>query len=67
MGGVQNIVAPQGTAFTDQHARILKRYADEAVLCFDSDEAGQKAAVRSLRSFARLWDRGARGGAAGKR
>jgi DNA primase len=48
MGGVQNIVAPQGTAFTDQHARILKRYADEAVLCFDSDEAGQNAIVRSL-------------------
>lgn len=48
MGGVQNIIAPQGTAFTEQHARILKRYADEAVLCFDSDEAGQKAAVRSL-------------------
>jgi len=45
---VQNIVAPQGTAFTDQHARILKRYADEAVLCFDSDEAGQNAIVRSL-------------------
>jgi DNA primase len=48
MGGVQNIVAPQGTAFTDQHARILKRYVNEAVLCFDSDEAGQNAAVRSL-------------------
>jgi DNA primase len=48
MGGVQNIVAPQGTAFTDQHARILKRYADEAVLCFDSDAAGQNAIVRSL-------------------
>ena len=46
--GVQNIVAPQGTAFTDQHARILKRYVNEVVLCFDSDEAGQKAAVRSL-------------------
>ncbi|HEU5396427.1 MAG TPA: DNA primase [Verrucomicrobiae bacterium] len=46
--GVQNIVAPQGTAFTDQHARILKRYAEEVVLCFDSDEAGQNAAVRSL-------------------
>ncbi len=46
--GVQNIVAPQGTAFTDQHARILKRYGDEVVLCFDSDEAGQNAAVRSL-------------------
>jgi len=48
MGGVQNVVAPQGTAFTDQHARILKRYVNEVVLCFDSDEAGQNAAVRSL-------------------
>lgn len=48
MAGVQNIVAPQGTAFTDQHARILKRYVDEVVLCFDSDAAGQNAAVRSL-------------------
>ena len=46
--GVQNVVAPQGTAFTDQHARILKRYVNEVVLCFDSDEAGQNAAVRSL-------------------
>ncbi|TAL06006.1 MAG: DNA primase, partial [Verrucomicrobia bacterium] len=51
MAGVQNIVAPQGTAFTDQHARILKRYVDEVVLCFDSDEAGQNAAVRSLDSL----------------
>ena len=48
MGDVQNIVAPQGTAFTEQHARIVKRYVDEVVLCFDSDEAGQNAAVRSL-------------------
>ena len=48
MGGVQNIVAPQGTAFTDQHSRILKRYVNEVVLCFDSDKAGQDAAVRSL-------------------
>jgi len=48
MGGVQNIVAPQGTAFTDQHAGILKRYANEVILCFDSDTAGQKATVRAL-------------------
>ncbi|HEV8544506.1 MAG TPA: DNA primase [Verrucomicrobiae bacterium] len=48
MAGVQNIVAPQGTAFTSEHARIIKRYASEVVLCFDSDEAGQKAAVRVL-------------------
>jgi len=46
--GVQNIVAPQGTAFTDQHARIIKRYANEVVLCFDSDNAGQNATVHAL-------------------
>jgi DNA primase len=48
MAGVQNIVAPQGTAFTNQHARILKRYCNEVVLCFDSDNAGQNAIVRAL-------------------
>ena len=48
MAGVKNIVAPQGTAFTTDHARILKRYVDEVVLCFDSDNAGQNAAVRAL-------------------
>src|SRR6266850_1729600 len=46
MAGVKNVVAPQGTAFTPEHARILKRYVDEVVLCFDADSAGQKAAVR---------------------
>jgi DNA primase len=48
MSGMQNIVAPQGTAFTSEHARIIKRYCNEVVLCFDSDEAGQKASVRVL-------------------
>ncbi len=51
MAGVQNIVAPQGTAFTQDHARIIKRYADEVVLCFDSDNAGQNATVRALDSL----------------
>jgi DNA primase len=51
MAGVQNIVAPQGTALTPEHARILKRYVDEVVLCFDSDSAGQNAAVRALDSL----------------
>ncbi|MGA2175843.1 MAG: DNA primase [Verrucomicrobiota bacterium] len=51
MGGVKNVVAPQGTALTAEHARILKRYVDEVVLCFDSDNAGQNAAVRSLDSL----------------
>ena len=48
MAGVQNVVAPQGTAFTADHARILRRYVEEVVLCFDADEAGQNAAIRSL-------------------
>ena len=51
MAGVQNVVAPQGTALTADHARILKRYVDEVVLCFDSDNAGQNAAIRSLDSL----------------
>lgn len=46
--GIRNVVAPQGTAFTTDHARILKRYVEEVVLCFDSDQAGQNAAVRAL-------------------
>lgn len=46
--GVQNVVAPQGTAFTDKQARTLKRYAEEVILCFDADEAGRKAVERSL-------------------
>lgn len=51
LAGVQNVVAPQGTAFTADHARILRRYVEEVVLCFDSDAAGQNAAVRSLDSL----------------
>jgi DNA primase len=46
--GVQNVVAAQGTAFTDRQARKLKQYVEEVVLCFDSDAAGEKAAERSL-------------------
>ena len=48
MAGIENVVAPQGTALTADHARVLKRYANEVILCFDSDTAGQAAAVRSL-------------------
>ncbi len=45
--GYINVVAGSGTAFTTEQARLLHRYADEAVLCYDSDEAGQKAAVHT--------------------
>ena len=49
--GVKNVIAPQGTAFTDKQAHILKRHVEEVVLCFDSDSAGQKATERSLASL----------------
>ena len=49
--GIKNVVAPQGTAFTDHQARILKRFVEEVVLCFDADQAGQKAAQHSLDSL----------------
>ncbi len=46
--GITNVVAPQGTAFTENQARVLKRSVNEVVLCFDADTAGQKAVERSL-------------------
>ena len=49
--GIKNVVAPQGTAFTEYQARILKRFVDEVILCFDADQAGQKAAQHSLDSL----------------
>jgi DNA primase len=46
--GLECSVAPQGTAFTDEQARILKRYTDKVYLAFDSDTAGQKATARAI-------------------
>jgi DNA primase len=46
--GITNAVAPCGTAFTDEQAKVLRHWADTAVLVFDSDEAGQKAAVKGI-------------------
>ncbi|HCE44833.1 MAG TPA: DNA primase [Lentisphaeria bacterium] len=46
--GFNNAVAPQGTAFTEEQGRILRRYAEKAFLCFDADEAGMKASLRVL-------------------
>jgi DNA primase len=49
--GITNVVAPQGTAFTESQARVLKRFVSEVVLCFDADAAGKKAAERSLEAL----------------
>lgn len=50
--GVENMVAPLGTALTEDHAKILRRQCEEATLCFDSDNAGIKAAGKAFRTLA---------------
>lgn len=49
--GLDEVVATLGTALTDRHVRKLKGYAREAVVIFDSDEAGKAAALKSLPVF----------------
>lgn len=46
--GFTNAVASLGTAFTTQHAALLKRYTDTVILTYDSDGAGVKAALRAI-------------------
>lgn len=46
--GFDTAVAPLGTAFTPEQAKLLSTYADELVLSYDSDEAGQKATRRAI-------------------
>jgi len=46
--GFPNAVAALGTSFTAEHANLIARYADEVILIFDSDEAGQKGASRAM-------------------
>ncbi len=49
--GLHNVIASQGTALTENHARLIKRYADEVILVLDSDAAGLKAALGSSETF----------------
>lgn len=49
---IENVVAPLGTALTEDHARILKRHTDEVILCYDSDSAGVKAASKAFKLLA---------------
>ena len=51
--GIENIVAPLGTAFTPDHARLLKRHTEQVTLCYDSDKAGIKAAHSCFAELAR--------------
>ncbi len=45
--GITNAVASLGTAFTEEQAKLVRRYGGKAVLCYDSDEAGKKATLRA--------------------
>ncbi len=46
--GIKNIVATLGTAITENQAKLMMRYAGEILICYDSDEAGTKAALRAI-------------------
>jgi DNA primase len=52
--GFTNAVAGLGTALTPEHARLLKRYTENVVICYDSDSAGFKASERAFREFAKF-------------
>ncbi len=46
--GFSDAVATLGTALTNEQAMLMKRYCDEVVICYDADEAGQKATARAI-------------------
>lgn len=45
--GIENVVASLGTALTETHGKILKRYVNKVVLSYDSDKAGREAALKA--------------------
>ena len=49
--GITNCIATMGTALTKQNALLLKKMADEIILCFDGDEAGLEATVSAINVF----------------
>ena len=50
-GGFDNAIAGLGTALTSDQARLISGYTQSVVLCYDSDEAGQKATRKAVRLF----------------
>ncbi|MCU0748534.1 MAG: DNA primase [Akkermansiaceae bacterium] len=50
--GVENALAPLGTSFTREHAKLLKRYTGHVLACYDSDKAGVAASERLFRELA---------------
>lgn len=52
--GIRNVTASSGTALTEEHGRILKRFTGRVILNFDGDNAGQNAAERAIFTLAPL-------------
>ena len=52
--GIKNVVATLGTALTDGQGSLIKRYADTAIISYDSDEAGIKASIRAIEILTKL-------------
>lgn len=46
--GINNCVATMGTAFTKQHANLLRKMSDNIILCFDGDSAGEEATISAI-------------------
>lgn len=51
--GFDTAIATLGTAITDEQAGLMADYADEVVICYDADEAGQKATAKAIDKFSR--------------
>ena len=47
--GIRNVVAPLGTAFTEEHAKTISKYAKIAFIMFDNDNAGKNASLRAAK------------------
>jgi DNA primase len=50
--GIDHAIAPLGTAFTREHARLLRRYTHHVLICYDADKAGLAASERAFRELA---------------
>lgn len=55
--GFSNVVSPMGTALTEHHLRLLKRFSHRIVLALDPDAAGEKATLRGLQIARQTMDR----------
>ena len=52
--GITNAVATLGTAITSEQARMMSRYTKKVIICYDADEAGQKAAMRAIKMLSEV-------------